>query len=86
MKALSIIVKYESQVVKSNLDYVKVFSPYMIEIKGNYYSVSTFSHHTFKSSGKDSNHQEFNDNPDSSAVDHQYQQVEDIESVSVVVS
>ena len=53
---------------------VKVLAPYVIETKEHYYSMKAPSQHTFKSSVKDT--------PDSSAVDHQYQKIENIESVS----
>ena len=53
---------------------VKVLVAYMIETKEHYYSIKAPSQHTFKSSVKDT--------PDSSAVDHQYQKIENIESVS----
>ena len=52
----------------------KVLAPYVIETKEHYYSMNPPSKHTFKSSVKDT--------PDSSAVDHQYQKIENIESVS----
>ena len=53
---------------------VKVLAPYVNETKEHYYSVKAPSQHTFKRSVKDT--------PDSSAVDHQYQKIENIESVS----
>ena len=53
---------------------VKVLAPYVIEIKEHYYSIKAPSQHTFKSSVKDT--------PDSSAVDHQYQKIENIKYVS----
>ena len=53
---------------------VKVLAPYVIETKEHYYSMKAPSQHTFKSSVKDT--------PDSSAVDHQYQKIENIESIS----
>ena len=56
------------------MHYVKVLAPYVIETKEHYYSIKAPSQHTFKSSVKDT--------PDSSAVDHQYQKIENIESVS----
>ena len=77
--------KYKSRVVKSNPDYLGVLTPYMIETKGHDYSMKTLSQYKFKGSVKDSDHQEFSDNPDSSAVDHQYQ-VEDVESVCMITS
>ena len=53
---------------------VKVLASHVIETKEHYYSMKAPSQHTFKSSVKY--------NPDSSTVDHQYQKIENIESVS----
>ena len=53
---------------------VKVLAPCVIETKKHYYSMKAHSQHTFKSSVKDT--------PNSFAVDHQYQKIESIESVS----
>ena len=86
VKTSTIIMKYKSRVVKSNPDYLGVLTSYMIETKGHDYSMKTLSQYKFKGSVKDSDHQEFSDNPDSSAVDHQYQQVEDVESVCMITS
>ena len=53
---------------------VKVLAPYVIETKDHYYSIKAPSQHTLKSSVKDT--------LDSFAVGHQYQKIENIESVS----
>ena len=52
---------------------LKFFYPYMIETKEHHYSIKALSQHIFKSSRRDI--------PDSSAVDHQYQNIENNESV-----
>ena len=49
---------------------IKVLAPYVIESKEHYYSIKAPSQHTFKSLVKDA--------LDSSAVDHQYQKIENI--------
>ena len=53
---------------------LKFFSSYMIERREHHYSIKALSQHIFKSSRKDI--------PDSSTVDHQYQNIENNESVS----
>ena len=53
---------------------VIVLAPYVIETKEHYYSIIAPSQDTFKNSVEDT--------PDSSAVDHQYQKIKNIESVS----